>query len=964
MMRFAEIVVNVPVSTAHPFIRTGETVPPRYAWLDQAFTYQVPPPLRDTIRVGQMVWVPFGARRLQGIVVRLSDTTPIEQTRLIEEIVDTRPLLSEMQLQLARWISHRYLSPLPECVWLMLPPGIEEKVETTYERVAGRLPPDDLTERQRELWELTAARGGIKSQRLTPALRAAAESLVQQGLLTKQARIKPPLAKPKRVQAVRLVAPPELIRQKLPTLGRPDTRSEIVDALARSEAPRDLEELCAEVGCKSAAVRALAKAGIVEIAGPQTAFRLTPLYYETLPALAPTPARALVYLREQGGTASFDELYDATHVSPSTLRDLEGRGLIERIERAEQVRLIGAPRRMRQPSPLARIVEFLEREPGPVWISAVYAATGASLQDLRKLERAGIVQLESEELLRDPLDGHIFAPQPRPELTAEQARAFERIRQGLDSGCACAYLLHGVTGSGKTEIYLRAIEEVIRRGKQAIALVPEIALTPQTIQRFGARFGGRIGVIHSELSYGERYDTWRRARDGKLDVVIGPRSALFAPLPHLGLIVMDEEHEPSYKQEGDIGIHLPLYHSREVALELARQVGASVICGSATPDVQTHWRAQMGEFELLELPQRILAHGSPGEPARYQDLPPVEIVDLRAELRAGNTLIFSRALASALREVYAAHEQAILFLNRRGTATAMVCRDCGQAVRCPRCNNPYTLHQQGGEQAGELVCHHCGRRSRIPRVCPSCGSARIRGFGLGTEKLEQAVREQFPGVRTLRWDWDVTRGRESHEKILEAFTHGEADVLIGTQMIAKGLDLPRVTLVGVVNADTGLNLPDFRAGERTFQLLTQVAGRAGRSALRGRVIIQTFFPEHYAITCAARHDYAGFCERELRFRQEAGYPPFRPLIRLLYTSTSEADASAAAAQFAAELKDRIRRQALPDVELIGPAPAFYAKLGGRYRYHLLLRGQNAAELLETIPPRPGWRVDVDPINML
>ncbi len=977
-MKYADIVVNVPLTPPHPSsIKGGEgEYPAPYAWLDQTFTYEVPPPLQEVIAPGQLVWVPFGARRLQGIVVGTSDTTALEETRPVEDIVESRPLLSPRQIELARWIAHRYLAPLSQCIWLMLPPGMEEKVETIYQVAPDAPRENHLTDKQRELLHLVATGHGIKSTRIPPHLRGAAESLFHHGHLVKRAHVKPPRAKPKRIKAVRLVGDPVEIERVLGELQPRNLRASIVETLARAEAPVSLDELCECVGCRPKAVHALVKTGVVEIIPPQKSFSLAPKYFETLPALAPEAARVLVFLRERDKGATFQEIYDVTHTTPSTLRDLESRGLIEQTEEPERVRLIlspnsppitqrGSSHSKERSSPIARVVEFLRREQNPVWISAVYAATGASMQDLRKLERAGILRLETEEVTRDPLADKEFGRLAGPTLTDEQARAFTEIRRGLEAGSGSVYLLHGVTGSGKTEIYLCAIDEVLNQGRQAIALVPEIALTPQTIQRFGARFGSRIGVVHSGLSYGERYDTWRRAREGKIDVLIGPRSALFAPLPRLGLIVIDEEHEPSYKQEADVGtLHLPLYHTREVALELARSNQASVILGSATPDVETFSRALDGEFKLVELPQRILAHRSAGEPVRYQELPPVEVVDLRVELREGNSSIFSRSLFGAIDDALKAREQVILFLNRRGTASSVLCRACGHALKCPRCNNPFTLHQIGTETATELVCHHCGKRGRVPRHCPNCGSTRIRGLGLGTEKLEQVARESFPGARTLRWDWDVTRGKGSHEKILEAFRRGEADVLIGTQMIAKGLDLPRVTLVGVVNADTALNLPDFRAGERTFQLLTQVAGRAGRSALGGKVIIQTYYPEHYAIAATARHDYRAFYEQEIRFRREAAYPPFRPLVRLLFANSSESEAREASAQLTGALQDRIRRQGLLDVELIGPAPAFFAKWGGQYRYHVLLRGKNARTLLAAFPLPLGWRVDVDPMNLL
>lgn len=631
------------------------------------------------------------------------------------------------------------------------------------------------------------------------------------------------------------------------------------------------------------------------------------------------------------------------------------------------------------------IAAILRGEPGPVWVSAVYAGANCNLQDLRRLEAAGIVSLEEEELWRDSLADRTFVPVEPPKLTPEQQAAWQALVPSLRDNPA-VFLLHGVTGSGKTEIYLRALDEIIRQGKQGLVLVPEISLTPQTIRRFGARLK-RIAVLHSRLSLGERYDTWRRCRDGAVDVLIGSRSALFAPLPRLGLIAIDEEHEPAYKQEA-----VPHYHARDVALELARRAGATVILGSATPDLETYYRALRGEFRLLELPQRIMGHRQVIESeasqldlsaahlavhevspeladARYLDLPPIEIVDLRAELKAGNRSIFSRALQREMARTLAAREQIILFLNRRGTATFVLCRDCGHVLKCPRCDNPLTYHQENGERAensspGELVCHHCNRRDRVPSVCPNCGGVRIRYFGAGTQKVEEEIQAMFPKARTLRWDFDVTRGKNSHEAILDKFIQHRADILIGTQMIAKGLDLPLVTLVGVVSADTALNLPDFRAGERTFQLLTQVAGRAGRSILGGRVILQTYAPEHYAVQAASHHDYHAFYEREIAFRREQGYPPLNRLIRLVFTSPNEKRSQEAANAMQRLLARRIAQLGLPSLDLIGPAPAFFHRVRGSYRYHLLIRGPEPLALLENMAIPLGWRIDVDPVSVL
>ena len=626
------------------------------------------------------------------------------------------------------------------------------------------------------------------------------------------------------------------------------------------------------------------------------------------------------------------------------------------------------------------ILEFLAQQ-GPTPVSEIYASVGGATA-LRALEARGLVVLEEQEVWRDPLEGREFVPVEPPKLTADQERAWQLIRKAIrDEGrdrpsSPHVILLHGVTGSGKTEIYLRAIAEVLAQGRQAIVLVPEIALTPQTVRRFAARFGERVTVMHSALSLGERYDVWRRARAGAVDIVIGPRSAVFAPLPRLGLIVIDEEHEWTYKQD-----QMPRYHARDVARRRAALEGATVILGSATPDVESYYRAQRGEYTLVEMPRRIMGHRRRVEEqkavyriadartvmrptevdeALYTDLPPVRIVDLRQELRAGNRSIFSRALQQALRETLAAGEQAILFLNRRGAATFVMCRDCGHVLRCPRCTAPLTYP---ATEAG-LVCHHCDRREMMPQLCPACASPRIRHFGIGTQRVEAVVRELFPEARVVRWDWDTTRRRGAHEEILGRFIRGEADIMVGTQMVAKGLDLPLVTLVGVVTADTALNLPDFRAGERTFQLLTQVAGRAGRSILGGQVIIQTYNPNHYAIQAAGRHSYESFYTYELAFRREHAYPPFRQLARLVYAHPSPARAEAEARRMAAVLENRIARLGLPETTLIGPAPAFLQRVRGQTRWHILVRAPDVHALLDGLRIPVGWSIDVDPVSVL
>jgi primosomal protein N' (replication factor Y) len=628
-----------------------------------------------------------------------------------------------------------------------------------------------------------------------------------------------------------------------------------------------------------------------------------------------------------------------------------------------------------------KILEFLAREPAPVDVTWVYAESGGNLADLKALAEKDLVLLREQEAWRDPLAGLAYDPAVPPALTPDQARAWETIRAALGAAgggqTVPPILLHGVTGSGKTELYLRAVEETLRQGRQAIVLVPEIALTPQTVRRFLARFPGRVGLVHSGLSEGERYDTWRRARAGGLAVIVGPRSALFAPLPQPGLIVVDEEHDTSYYQDN----LQPYYHARRAAMDYARLAGAVCLLGSATPDAETYYHARQGRIALLELPARILAHQdtvrdyrrrlgeaaaryqTAGEQAAAAGLPPVQVVDMRAELKAGHTGIFSRPLHAALADVLAKGQQAILFLNRRGAATYVFCRDCGQALKCPRCDNPLTLHGGAEKRAGALLCHHCGYTRQPPRTCPNCGSRRIRHYGMGTQRVEAEVQALFPQARTLRWDRETTRRKGSHDLILSHFTSQRADVLIGTQMLAKGLDLPLVTLVGAVLADVGLALPDPFAAERAFQVLAQVAGRAGRSPLGGQVILQTFLPEHPVLRHAAAHDYAGFMAQELENRRRLGYPPFARLVRLETRDASPAAAQRRAEDLAGQLRGWIARAQRAATELIGPAPCYYARLGGESRWQIVLRGPDPATLLAG-RPLAGWRVETQPQSLL
>ncbi len=612
---------------------------------------------------------------------------------------------------------------------------------------------------------------------------------------------------------------------------------------------------------------------------------------------------------------------------------------------------------------------------------------GFSRSVLEGLVEKGVAEIREEEERRDPFADREVEPPPRLVPTGRQAAVIEALveRAGREEPGTC--LLRGVTGSGKTLVYLEVMREVIDRSDRgAIVLVPEISLTPQTVERFRAVFGDQVAVLHSALSAGERYDEWRALREGSKRVVVGARSAVFAPVRDLGLIVVDEEHEGSYKQ-GDV----PRYHARSVATVRARMEGALCVLGSATPSLESWRNAAEGRYELFELPERVTGH----------PLPRVELLDLREELEErrnraidravedgdgdgsghgdGNReggpgdpgpLVLGGALRQALSETLAEGEQAILLLNRRGYSSYVQCRECGHVWRCRSCDVSLTHHRT----RNRLVCHHCGWQEAVPRECEECGARGLTFSGLGTEQVERRVGELFPDARVARMDVDTTGSKWAHFEILERVKRREVDVLLGTQMIAKGLDFPEVTLVGVVNADVGLNLPDFRASERTFQLLAQVAGRAGRGDRPGRVLVQSYRPEHFALLRAAEHDYLGFAERELEDREGPGYPPHRRLANLVVSGTDEEEVADTAVELADWTRDLLERHEVDAVDVVGPAPCALQRIRDRWRWHLLLKADGAGPLgvlLRAVDERHGQpggdlrlEIDRDPESLL
>ncbi len=809
-MGYAEVSVNSPIAQR------------------RTFSYAVPPHL--PIDVGQAVWVPFGNKLLQGIVLELSDVPSVEETREIAGIIEPRMVLSPAQVKLACWLSEYYLSPLFETVALMLPPGFERKAVTfiSISPTPCEAAISSMTPEQKKIFELIHGQDKISLRQLEKVFgkkqaTAVVSRLVNQGLAIRKYELEPVKVKPKTVPYLCL-------------------------AIRINEARQEIAKLQEKRAVKQAA-----------------------------------------------------------------------------------------------------LLEFLLRQSEPMPLPEIRQHTGVSAPIVKTMVGKGLVEIQHVETKRDPLASQSIPTSYPLTLTSAQRSALGAIKENLlkVNGSPSVFLLHGVTGSGKTEVYLQALAEVVKQGKRGIVLVPEIALTTQTIERFASRFPRKVAVLHSKLSLGERYDEWRRIRNGEFDVVIGSRSAIFAPQPNLGLIVIDEEHEWTYKQDNS-----PCYHARNVAIKLAELTGAVVIMGTATPDVETFYYAQRGDYHLLQLPERVT-------PSENTPLPQVKVVDLREELKAGNRSLFSRSLSQAIKESITHGGQVILFLNRRGSATFVQCRNCGFVIRCKHCEVTLTCHWN----ENILLCHQCNYHTPVPRTCPRCFSPRIKFLGVGTQKLEQEASLSFPHARLLRWDSDVTKSKHSHQEILDKFRAHKADILIGTQIIAKGLDLPRVTLVGVISADTGLNLPDFRAGERAFQLLCQVAGRAGRGSLGGQVIIQSYSPEHYAIQAASKYDYATFYNKEINFRRQLRNPPFSRLASLTYSHANDSACQRETERMKHLLTEEIDSRGIADLSLIGPAPAFIHRLRGRFRWQLILRGSEPAALLSKLTIPQGWAVDIDPMGL-
>jgi primosomal protein N' (replication factor Y) len=951
-------------------------------------TYIVPAELQAELRAGQLVAVPYGDRLVEGIVWNvwkddeaeepaaeleqpgqgkpgqgqalplpytegdhssdhgrgdprgrpvngrppndgLANARSTDVLRPISTILDLEPALLPHQRALAEWMAEYYITPLAHVALMMLPPGLMQRSKVVLHLIKNEDAPTNGAQDQPALTRLRAliglllAEGELDVVRLKEMLgpklaKEIIEEALASGVIEREATLHTPRTRARHRRIVRLIA-----------------QGVTLEAW-RQQMQAQLQQYLPEPGSIPMAadnVRRRPQKNMPDpwaIPGSSDAFTLTP--QNRLGLLAQRRLAAIDLLQhEKAGSST-----------------------------------------------------------GSYWTTGTLCkASGLSPAQLQKLVRENIIIIEEIEVQRDPLSGRVIpATTPLP-LTPDQQKALAAILRGYEhAGRGQAsplpytaeehapeygrgdprgrpvngrpdigiphpdngdhklpILLHGITGSGKTEIYLQALAAIIAQGKRGIVLVPEIALTAQAIYRFAGRFTKRVAIIHSALTPGERYDEWRRIRAGEVDVVIGSRSALFSPLPDLGIIILDEEHEPAYKQD----TRRPMYHARDAAIVLGQILHIPLVLGSATPSVESFFHAERGEYQLVELHSRIGA-----------TLPPVEVIDLRDELHAGNTSILSRRLQSELEQVLNRGQQAILYLNRRGAASCILCRECGFVAMCDHCDIPLTYHST--ERI--LLCHYCNGQSRVLHFCPQCNSPGIRYFGLGTEKVEDTIARHFPQARLLRWDRDTAKHRRAHEQLLDRFANREADILVGTQMIAKGLDLPGVTLVGVITADIALMLPDFSASERAFTLLTQVAGRAGRGEETGKVIIQTFNPQHFCIDAASRHDYHEFYAAEIEARRRYGYPPFRQFVKFTYSHEKRQRAQNEALLLRETLDQWIDRLGLVQTDIVGPAPAVMERVCGKYRWQMIARGPDLHPLLRVIDTPVGWEVDIDPVSTM
>ncbi len=807
MKEIVEVAVGLPVS--------------------KTFHYLVPEKMRDSLKIGMRVLVPFKGRKVTGFAIDFHDFPPKgieEKLREIENILDEAPLIDLQMLRFYRWIADYYIYPLGEVIKTGLPPGLH-----------------------------------LKSELILSLTQNGKEYLTRGSLDPIQVKVFKEIERCEKVSLKKIlkIFPGEISKSQFSSWKR--------KGLLNIDAGIEDKEIKAKF------------------------------------------EKVLIY---QGG----EPTQPISRKQSEILKWVRGerRGLHSEMNK-----------RFKSPS-----------------------------KAIQSLQAKGLISIFNREVCRNVSVRSELKPYPKPELNSDQEAVLNEILKGIHSRRFSPFLIYGVTGSGKTEIYLRAIEEILNQGKEAIVLVPEISLTPQLLSRFKDRFGENLSLLHSGLGKGERYDQWRKIWKGEVKIAVGARSAIFAPFKNVGIIVVDEEHDPSYKQEEKLR-----YHARDLAVVRAKQEEATLLLGSATPSLESFHNTEEGKFRLLKLPERV----------ERKTLPLVEIVDMRNEEG-----LLSEKLRAGLQKNIEAKKQSLLFLNRRGFAHFILCPDCGFTFKCPNCTVTLTYHLRDRS----LQCHYCDYRIRAPGDCPQCEGHRLQGMGIGTERLEEEIRFLFPETQVSRMDRDTTRRRRSHQQILKSLESGKIDILVGTQMIVKGHDFPNVTFVGVVSADTSLHFPDFRSSERTFQLLTQVAGRAGRGEVSGEVVIQTFNPDHYSIQKAKDHDFIGFYQEENQFRRALDYPPFSRLINFRLVGNSEKKTKAISEEMGKMGRDLLKRGYGKGLEILGPSAAPFAKMRGKFRWQMLAKGKSpkllhqfAQELAfrleeETKGKGVNLDIDVDPVFVL
>ncbi|MBL7017062.1 MAG: primosomal protein N', partial [Kiritimatiellales bacterium] len=906
--------------------------------LDREFDYLIPDELVSNVEIGSRVSVPFGHRHVDGFVVGLTDESELDELKPITKVLGEKSLITEPVMELARWMSSYYLAPFENCVRSVLPAVVRRKAKGEKKQLTV-----SLNKVAAEMWQrLPASEISGKGAAATINYFDPEESIADlKGTL-------PHWRQDGAVYFVTFRLADSLPEEKWTLWKREKEKWLEEHPEPRDEATRreyyelfpDRLQTWMDAGYGSCRfsesnAKALVEAALKRFDGERYRlheFVVMPnhvhvlvsplednLLSDILHSWKSYTATELNRISENKGTVWQKESFD--HIVRNERQMARIRKYIQDNPKqcGRDFQPLGSAAGMPLPHSLTRaqqrVFQCLEKS-SPMLLSELTVAAETTASPVKSLEKKGLVTISSESIYRDPHEGvEILKTAPLP-LMPEQAVALEKVIEAMDSEKPETVLLHGVTGSGKTEVYLQAISHALEQGKGAIVLVPEIALTPQTVDRFRARFADqpeRVAVLHSSLSDGERYDEWHRIRAGEATIVIGARSALFAPVENLGLIVVDEEHEPTYKQD-----ETPRYNARDAAVMRGHRENCAVLLGSATPALESYCNAKSGKYTYVDMPSRV----------DDRKMPEIRVVDMRLEKdREGQHGLFSKEL---IYEIYARldrAEQTMIFLNRRGFSASLVCPDCGYVSECEHCSVKLTYHKA----RRRLICHTCGDERAAPDRCPECKSPEFKYSGAGTEKIEEVMAKLFPKANIARMDSDTMRKKNAHRDILAKFRLGKIDILIGTQMIAKGLDFPNVTLVGVVNPDHALHMADFRAGERVFQLLTQVAGRAGRGQVEGEVLVQTYTPHHPAIQFARRMDFEGFCDQELAFRKELFYPPYTHLICITLRGKHES-----LVEKTGETLSHYLEQAVPDEVMLSPlVPAPISRARGEYRYQIL-----------------------------